>query len=231
MAPPTMMIVSSFREWCSWPFLSCLAAQIHKQLTRGFLVGRKMHKESIWKDKNCNEFSGFFREGMRHEIFWVVRKVFGLGTWDHELAIEWEAYLKKTDAGGHEKRPGRLDQADRPGDPATPFASVFPWNAPCSLIALCSHAPQESAVQTFSATPSFLNDEINASLLYFVSHLVFHGSCVFTYFLQNKVMLPSPMLVLYMCPRCFDDKASPWCIIEHKVLNKPQNPPLIMFSC
>jgi hypothetical protein len=43
-------------------------------------------------------------------------------------------------------------------------------------------------------------------------------------------MLPSPMLTLYMRARGFDDKAFPWCIIEHKVLNKPQNPPLIMFN-
>jgi hypothetical protein len=39
------------------------------------------------------------------------------------------------------------------------------------------------------------------------------------------------MLVLYMCPRYFEDKVFPWCIIEHKVLNKPQNLPLIMFRC
>jgi hypothetical protein len=76
-----------------------------------------------------------------------------------------------------------------------------------------------------------LNDEINASLLNFVSLLIFHGSWAFTYFLQKKVMLPSPMLVLYMSPRYFDDKAFPWCIIEHTVLNKPQILPLIMFGC
>jgi hypothetical protein len=53
----TMMIVSSFRGWCSWPYSSCLATQIHKQLLPGFLTGTKMYKESIWNGKNCNEFS------------------------------------------------------------------------------------------------------------------------------------------------------------------------------
>jgi hypothetical protein len=76
-----------------------------------------------------------------------------------------------------------------------------------------------------------LNDEINASLLNFVWLLIFHGSCAFTYFLQNKFMLPSPMLVLYMCPRCFNDEAISLCIIEHKELNKPQNLPLNIFKC
>ena len=31
--------------------------------------GRKMHKESIQKGKNCNEFSGIFREESEAQIF------------------------------------------------------------------------------------------------------------------------------------------------------------------
>jgi hypothetical protein len=61
-----------FRGRCSWPFSSCLAAQIHKQLSRGFLVRRKMHKESIWMDKNFNKFLGIFREGSEAQIFLSV---------------------------------------------------------------------------------------------------------------------------------------------------------------
>jgi hypothetical protein len=57
------------RGRCSWPFSSCLATQIHKRLSRGFLACRKMHKESIWKDKNSNQFSRIFREGSEAQIF------------------------------------------------------------------------------------------------------------------------------------------------------------------
>jgi hypothetical protein len=96
------------------------------------------------------------------------------------------------------------------------------------LVSSCSSRIQRPNSFDYSF---LLSDEINASLLNFVSLLVFHGSCAFTYFLHNKVMLPSPLLVLYMYPRCFDDKAFPWCIIEHKVLNKSQILPFIMFWC
>jgi hypothetical protein len=193
-----------------------------------FLPVEKMHKESIWKGKIYNNFSGIFREGSEAWIFlsgsWSL-----LWTLEHKLENEREAYLRKMHVGGQIKGPGRPDQAGRPGVPTAPIALALLPLAPCCIMS-CPHAPRESITQILSATLLFLNDEINASLLNFVSLLVFHGLCAFTYFLQNKVMFPSPMLVLYMCPKCFDDKAFSWCIIDHKLLNKPQNLPLIMLD-
>jgi hypothetical protein len=63
-----MMFMAFFTMPC------CTNSQI---TLSGFLAGRKTHKESIWKDKNCNKFSGIFREGSEAQIFyeWFVRSL------------------------------------------------------------------------------------------------------------------------------------------------------------
>jgi hypothetical protein len=50
-------------------FSSCLAAQMHKQLSWGFLASKENAQKRIWKDKNCNKFSGIIREGCEALIF------------------------------------------------------------------------------------------------------------------------------------------------------------------
>jgi hypothetical protein len=68
MAPPTMMILF-FQGRCSWPFSSCLAAQIHKQLSRGFFPKEKCPKKVYGRTRIVTKFRGFLEKEVRHEFF------------------------------------------------------------------------------------------------------------------------------------------------------------------
>jgi hypothetical protein len=105
--------------------------------------------------------------------------------------------------GEHQGHKWGLDQptyADQPRDPPTPFALIVLRDASCSLLAMCQRDPRDSSPKCSQHSFVCVIKGSTSIVLLLVPSCSL-AFCASTSFLQNKA-LTSPMLVLYMCPRC-----------------------------